>query len=386
MTGLSIIKYALSVIAAVAGVWLTHLHRSPLYTGAFICIAVLCAVVVSQHERTASDPGFAKAKSADSTSHKARALVVGAGAVGRSLAASLESTGRYIVVGFVDDDCGPAVTESPAQPILGERSKTIDIVEQYRIDEVFLAYAPTWQQNLVQQLASSGREVGVHVIPTPYEALLPTSRVRNAGDIALIRLATASRPGSELAKRTLDIGASLLVAPVVLPAVAVVAVVIKLTSKGPVIFAQERVGRYGKKFNVFKFRTMVHGAEAETGPVLSTGNDDSRLTRIGRYLRMFRIDEIPQLWNVVRGEMSLVGPRPERPVFVDSFVRSVPCYSQRHNVRPGITGLAQVCGGYHTDARDKLRFDLIYVSHRSLRMDIAILVRTVLVVCFPQRT
>ena len=128
---------------------------------------------------------------------------------------------------------------------------------------------------------------------------------------------------------------------------------------------------------------MVADAEASSGPVLANGTKDLRLTPLGKWLRLFRFDELPQLWNVLRGEMSLVGPRPERPVFVDKFLESVPAYAQRHLVRPGITGLAQVCGGYHTDARDKLRFDLIYVSHRSVWLDLSILLRTVLVVVLP---
>ncbi len=130
---------------------------------------------------------------------------------------------------------------------------------------------------------------------------------------------------------------------------------------------------------------MVSDAESRTGPVLSSGREDSRLTSIGRWLRLFRFDELPQLWNVLRGEMSLVGPRPERPCFVEEFERTIPAYAKRHQVRPGITGLAQVLGGYHTDARDKLRFDLIYVSHQSLWMDLTILFRTVWVVVAPHK-
>jgi lipopolysaccharide/colanic/teichoic acid biosynthesis glycosyltransferase len=125
---------------------------------------------------------------------------------------------------------------------------------------------------------------------------------------------------------------------------------------------------------------MVQDAEARTGPVLSSGRDDSRLTLIGRWLKLFRLDELPQLWNVVRGEMSLVGPRPERPCFVAEFEQSIPGYGKRHQVRPGITGLAQVCGGYHTLAQDKLRFDVFYVANQSVWLDLSIVWRTVLVV------
>jgi lipopolysaccharide/colanic/teichoic acid biosynthesis glycosyltransferase len=154
--------------------------------------------------------------------------------------------------------------------------------------------------------------------------------------------------------------------------------VVALTSPGPVLFVQERVGHRGRTFPLIKFRTMRIDAESATGPVLSAGKQDPRMTPVGRWLRLFRLDEIPQLINVVRGEMSLVGPRPERPHFVEQFAARNPVYLRRHGVRPGITGLAQLHGGYHTDARDKLRFDLFYAAHHSLLLDISVLARTVL--------
>src|SRR5579883_549346 len=136
---------------------------------------------------------------------------------------------------------------------------------------------------------------------------------------------------------------------------------------------------------MYKFRTMVPNAEAATGPVLSSGKRDPRLTPLGVWIRAVRVDEIPQLWNVLKGDMSMVGPRPERPCFTEEYDQTIPAYSRRHQVRPGITGLAQVCGGYHTDARDKLRFDLLYISHQSFWLDLWLLLRTVLVVVLPHR-
>jgi exopolysaccharide biosynthesis polyprenyl glycosylphosphotransferase len=189
----------------------------------------------------------------------------------------------------------------------------------------------------------------------------------------------------ERVKRAFDFAASLLGLILLAPVLALVAIMVKMSSPGPVIFTQERIGRYGKPFQILKIRTMVEDAEAATGPVLAQGEVDPRLTKIGRFLRSCRLDEIPQLWNVLKGEMSLVGPRPERPHFVRKFVDRTPAYAKRHEVRPGITGLAQVSGGYHTDARDKLRFDLIYVSHQSLWLDLEILARTVKVCVVPRR-
>jgi exopolysaccharide biosynthesis polyprenyl glycosylphosphotransferase len=266
------------------------------------------------------------------------------------------------------------------ESVLGSREDTIHLVRTFQIDEVFVAYAPSWQQRLAQELAAEQPEVRVQIVPTAYEALMRVDRVSSIGDVAVLRLNTDVGCLFDLFKRGVDILSALLGSIVLSPAALLVALLIRVTSRGPVIFAQERVGKGGRPFVLYKFRTMVHGAEAQTGPVLSNGRRDSRVTPVGRLLRATRLDELPQLWNVLLGDMSLVGPRPERPHFVRRFEREIPSYTQRHLVRPGITGLAQVHGNYHTDARDKLRFDLIYVSHRCLLLDLKVIARTVQVV------
>lgn len=157
-----------------------------------------------------------------------------------------------------------------------------------------------------------------------------------------------------------------------------IAAAIRLDSAGPVFFRQERVGQGGRPFRVWKLRTMIPDAEAETGPQWAAGNDP-RVTRAGRWLRRARLDEAPQLVNVLRGEMSLIGPRPERPEFVRDLAAAIPYYRARHAVRPGITGWAQVCYPYGRsveDARIKLEYDLYYIRHRSLALDLVILLRT----------
>ena len=160
------------------------------------------------------------------------------------------------------------------------------------------------------------------------------------------------------------------------PILGIAALLIKLTSPGPILYRQRRVGRYGKEFVMYKLRTMVDRAEAETGPVLA-GSADERITRVGRVLRAARIDEIPQLFNVLNGTMSLVGPRPERPKFVSEFLRTIPGYAERLQVKPGLTGLAQVNGEYHTSAEYKLKYDLAYIYNYSLWFDIRIMAETV---------
>jgi len=166
---------------------------------------------------------------------------------------------------------------------------------------------------------------------------------------------------------------------VLLPVSLAVALAVKFTSPGPVIYKQTRVGRHGKEFNILKFRTMIADAERIVGPVLA-GVNDPRITKVGRFLRKTRLDEIPQLINVLRGEMSLVGPRPERPHFVAQFCESFPVYRERLVVKPGLTGLAQVNGAYDTSAENKLKYDLAYIYNQSLWLDLLILLETVKVV------
>jgi exopolysaccharide biosynthesis polyprenyl glycosylphosphotransferase len=323
----------------------------------------------------------------DTDAGKRRVLVVGAGSVGRTLARGLSASGKYFIVGFVDDgsDDSHHAQMRGDWRVLGKRHETPDLVKKYQVDEVVLAYAPTWQHQLAEELAANYPEVTLRVVPSPYDALMRMYEVECYSDIALIRLAFGTRGFHDITKRMFDIVAAILGLILLSPILLVSALLIKLSSPGGVIFSQRRIGRGGKEFTLHKFRTMVPNAEAKTGPILAKGTQDSRLTPIGKWLRRFRIDELPQLWNVLKGDMSIVGPRPERPHFVQQFMKKTPTYAQRHQVRPGITGLAQICGGYHTDARDKLRFDLIYVSHYSVWLDICLLLRTLFVVVDPKR-
>jgi len=185
-------------------------------------------------------------------------------------------------------------------------------------------------------------------------------------------------------KRAMDISLSglglLLTAPITL----LLALIIKMESKGPVIYSQERVGQDGKRFMAHKFRSMVADAEQRTGPVWSQ-EDDPRITKVGRIIRKVRLDEIPQMYNVIKGEMSFVGPRPERPLFVEQLTAELPFYNERHKVKPGITGWAQVCFPYGSSvgaALEKLNYDLYYIKHTSLSMDMMIILQTIKIVLF----
>jgi sugar transferase (PEP-CTERM system associated) len=185
-----------------------------------------------------------------------------------------------------------------------------------------------------------------------------------------------------LGKRLFDLVIAAALIVLTLPLMLLVSVLIKCESRGPVLYRQERVGRRGRVFVLFKFRSMYQNAEAGGAPVWAAQHD-TRVTRIGRWLRYTRIDELPQLWNVLRGEMSIVGPRPERPYFVERLAAAIPFYAERHFVKPGITGWAQVNAPYGAsfdDAREKLRYDLYYIKNCGLLLDLRILIATLRVV------
>ena len=202
-------------------------------------------------------------------------------------------------------------------------------------------------------------------------------------DIGLIARLT-SQANQFSAQRVIDIALVTLAAPFVLLLAIPVALAIRLSSRGPVIYSQTRVGRWGTEFTIHKFRTMRHDAESTTGPVWAT-EDDPRITPLGRLLRKSRLDEFPQLWNVLKGDMSLVGPRPERPVFVRQLSDTIPFYAARHAVRPGVTGWAQIrypYGSTDEDARRKLEYELFYLRNRSITFYLAVLLETVKVLLF----
>lgn len=186
-----------------------------------------------------------------------------------------------------------------------------------------------------------------------------------------------------LIKRVLDLSLAVFILMASLPVSLLTALLIKLESPGPIFYRQERVGERGKVFSIVKFRSMRQDAERD-GAVWASQND-CRVTRIGKFIRKVRIDEIPQIWNVLRGQMSFVGPRPERPVFVEQLVQKLPYYSLRHSAKPGITGWAQICypyGASEEDALRKLEYDLYYIKNQSIFMDLLIIFRTVKTVLF----
>ncbi|NWG29107.1 MAG: undecaprenyl-phosphate glucose phosphotransferase [Ignavibacteriaceae bacterium] len=270
--------------------------------------------------------------------------------------------------------------------VKGSLDELLDIVYKNKASEVIIALEKENHDLLVDVISRlENKGIGLKIVPDLYEILSGQARTSQLYGIPLIDIMPELMPEWEKKlKRISDVVISFLILVLTLPMSFFVAIAIKLNSKGPVLFKQERIGMNGKKFKIYKFRSMYQDAEKNTGPVWSTKNDP-RVTRVGKILRKLRIDEIPQFVNVLKGEMSLVGPRPERPYFVEQLSGQIPYYQRRLKVRPGITGWAQVKHKYDESIEDvkvKLRYDLFYIENMSLRMDIKILARTILVVLF----
>jgi exopolysaccharide biosynthesis polyprenyl glycosylphosphotransferase len=307
-----------------------------------------------------------------------RALVVGTGPAAALIAEAIRRhpwTGVE-VVGLVGEPPSPTAGLS----VLGPIEKLTEITEAQQADEVILTpEAAGWREGLPQNLPR-GMPVDVLVWPSPFETMIGRLRFRIVGDLPLLEAKVRPLEGlAAAAKRSLDVVVSVVLLVLSLPVLALAAAVIFGTSRGGAFYRQERTGKDGLPFQLWKLRTMQAGAEDETGAVISAPGDP-RVTAVGRFLRATRIDELPQLWNVLMGDMSLVGPRPERPEFTERFVRAVEGWSLRQAVRPGLTGLAQISGDYGSEPEIKLRYDLAYLNNWSFGLDLAILFKTLPVV------
>lgn len=323
-----------------------------------------------------------------STHAPLRVAIVGSGPGAVELA---ERIREHAIHGVEVAGWVPAPDESPEGPdpgatlgpCLGTLSELPARVTSGEVDEVVIAARePIWRTTLLDDLArASGHARGsVLVLPGPFESLIGRMRYRWVHDLPLIEVVRDSewrlfRP----LKRGFDLAAGSILLLLAGPAILICAVLVRATSPGPALYRQERVGRGLQPFTLLKLRTMRVGAERGAEEVLARPGDP-RLTPIGGMLRRLRLDELPQLLNVLGGSMSLVGPRPERPGFVARFLDEVPGYAERFAVAPGVTGLAQINGEYHSSAQNKLRYDLAYIANWSFWLDLSILVRTVKIV------
>ncbi len=312
-----------------------------------------------------------------------RVVIVGGGAAARELARTLEREPWHglRVAGWVTTPDDPE-EESGLGPCLGTTADLPALLAAGKIEDILLVGSgDSWQTRLIDSLAGTRPDhTNVLLLPDPFESLIGRMRYRWVRDLPLIEVVreTEWRINWPL-KRLLDLSVgSLLLLAAALP-MAVCALAVKATSPGGILYRQTRVGRGQKPFTLNKFRTMRRDAEADSGEVLAQP-EDPRLTPIGAFLRRFRLDELPQLFNVLQGTMSLVGPRPERPGFVQRYLAEIPGYAERFSLAPGLTGLAQVNGDYYSSPQNKLRYDLAYMANWTPWLDLSILLRTVKIV------
>jgi sugar transferase (PEP-CTERM system associated) len=317
-----------------------------------------------------------------------RLLLVGTNPAAVDLARELFGRRQELgveIVGFVDPD--PSRVGAPVinPGVIGTIDDIPFLVSKFSVDRVVVSLSEARGRLPMDRLLDIRLQNGVAFdhLASVYEEYTGKIALENLRPSWLIFSEGFRKTRLLLAvKRALDLTLALCGLVLAAPIVLLVAVLVKLTSQGPVLYHQERVGLNGRIFTVHKFRTMAVDAEAQSGPVWSRPND-VRVTPVGRLLRRTRLDEIPQLWNVLRGEMSFVGPRPERPSFVEQLTASIPFYPQRHVVKPGLTGWAQVrytYGASVEDAIEKLQYDLYYIKNLSIALDLVIVLDTIKIV------
>ena len=314
---------------------------------------------------------------------KYNALIVGTGENAVNLArqiSSIDSYQCYNVVGYVKTDDSTSVADMPVykldslETVCSENDVKELIVVPSRNDVAS-------SMDIVNRLYYLG--LPIKVSPDIYTILVGKMRLTNLRGEPLVDISSCGMSEFEKnMKRLADIVVSFVALLVLLPFLFVLGILVKADSKGSAIYRQKRVGRHRKEFTIYKFRTMVENAEADGCPALSSGND-TRITKIGHFLRKYRIDELPQFWNVLKGDMSLVGPRPERRYFVEQIIKEAPLYSLLYQVRPGITSMGMVKYGYATSVKEmveRFRYDLLYIENMSIVNDIKILIYTVKIV------
>ncbi len=309
-----------------------------------------------------------------------RILIAGCGELGRLVADKIIEHRElgYQIVGFVDDRPGDHLGYR-GLPLLGTIDETTEIAIREQVDHLYVALPPEQHLKAVELLEATSREfLDVKVVPDLLQVIALKARLWDLDGVPVIDVNDVPLQGiNSIVKRLLDILISATLLVVLAIPLAIIAALVRMTSKGPALFRQERMGLDGRPFAILKFRSMVDDAERHSGPVWTREND-ARVTPLGRFLRRSNLDELPQLWNVLCGDMSIVGPRPERPHFVEQFKHRIPQYMLRHKVKAGMTGWAQVNGWRGNTAIDKrIEYDLYYIENWSVRLDLKIMWLTI---------
>jgi Undecaprenyl-phosphate glucose phosphotransferase len=311
-----------------------------------------------------------------------RVLVAGAGDLGRAVADKIieHRDLGYKIVGFIDDRAAGDHIGYRGLPLLGTLDEAPEIIQRERVDQLYVALPLEEHVKMLALVENANREVvDIRVVPDLLQVIALRARLEDLDGIPIINIHDVPLRGfNSVLKRGLDAAISALALLVLALPMVIIALLIRATSPGPSFYRQERMGLDGKSFFVHKFRSMYSDAERETGPIWAS-DDDPRCTPVGRWLRRFSLDELPQLWNVLKGDMSLVGPRPERPFFVAQFKHRIPQYMLRHKVKAGLTGWAQVNGWRgNTSLEKRIEYDLYYIENWSVGLDFKILWLTVL--------
>lgn len=310
-------------------------------------------------------------------------IVVGNGPKAQALWQDLHAQGEqlgYDPIGYVRVEEEPNLLHGRAK-CLGTIAELEQVLLRRGAHHIVIATEQADEKILQAVLTqANGLPVEIHLLPALRDVLSGGVRVESPVDFAWVTIGhTPPSPWYDAVKRVMDLTVSVIALVLLAPAMGVIALLVRLSSPGPIIFRQERIGKGGRPFTIYKFRTMYVDAE-RNGPALSR-EGDPRITPIGRWLRKTRLDELPQFWNVLKGDMSLVGPRPERQFFIKQIVQRAPEYKQLLKVRPGITSLGMVKYGYASSVDEmieRMRYDLIYLANRSLLLDLKILLYTVL--------
>ncbi len=312
-------------------------------------------------------------------------LVLGATESGRKIAEALAKTPArgQRVVGFVDERFQVMDHKFAGFPVLGKYSDLPNLISKFKVDGIIIAHESNSPQEIMRVLVwICEKPLHIYLVPELYDVIHGQFKANLVYGFELQELLPFTMPPWQVQiKRFIDIGFGAFLGICSLPVCLLAAIAIKLEDHGPIFYSQERIGLYGKPFMVYKFRTMRTDAE-KFGAQWAT-KDDPRITKVGKFLRKTRIDELPQILCVLKGDMSMVGPRPERAVFIAKLREEIPFYISRLKIKPGLTGWAQVCHHYDTSTEDvkiKLKYDMYYYENMSLLLDFQILVRTVYVV------
>ena len=309
-------------------------------------------------------------------------LIAGCGDLGRLVADKILEHRElgYQLVGFIDERAVGDHLGYRGLPLLGTIEEAAEISQREAIDHLYVALPPEQHLLMIQLIENTSREmVDVKVVPDLLQVIALRARLEDLDGVPVINVNDVPLQGfNAIVKRAIDVAISWVALLILAIPLAIVALLVKATSRGPVFYRQERMGLDGKPFTIVKFRSMSDDAEKDTGPIWAQHNDP-RVTPFGRFLRRSNFDELPQLWNVLRGDMSIVGPRPERPHFVEQFKHRIPQYMLRHKVKAGLTGWAQVHGWRgNTPLEKRIEYDLYYIENWSVRLDLKIMWLTVI--------